>query len=141
MADVIAPLPLAVKVPTRAMNAPFRSEPLISKAYCPFKLELEKPTGVGVGVGVLLLPPPQAAARFARQMVTARKRRFTGPLLRSAVQVSRWAPKGSHACYAPRALDSLFAPTAPRTVRWFRTRRSPRRSARCHRWTVSGGWP
>src|SRR6266404_6947400 len=73
---VMLPLPSAVKEPMRAKKLPVTaSEPLIEKAYWPFRLELEKlPVGSG-GVGVEPLPP-QAAAKTAAQRVRARHRRF-----------------------------------------------------------------
>src|SRR5258708_9132326 len=47
------PLPSAVKLPARVkgvLNPPHSSVPLIKKAYCPFKLALEKvPAGRGGG--------------------------------------------------------------------------------------------
>ena len=51
IAEVMFPLPSAVKLPTRAMKPPFRSTPLMAKAYWPFRLVSEKfPVGGGGGV-------------------------------------------------------------------------------------------
>src|SRR2546425_9230568 len=79
IAEVMFPLPSAVKLPTRAMNPPFRSSPLMEKAYWPFRLLLEK-FPIGGGGGVIEAPPLQAAAQTARAIVPSKRTRFIAHL-------------------------------------------------------------
>src|SRR5437667_12830256 len=79
IAEVMFPLPSAVKLPTRAMKPPFRSTPLMAKAYWPFRLVSEK-FPVGGGGGVMEAPPLQAAAQSARAIVASRRTRFIAHL-------------------------------------------------------------
>src|SRR5258708_35625249 len=69
------PLPSAVKEPTRAKKPVEPLLPLIEKAYCPLRLELEKfPVGGGgIGTEPLLL---QAAAKVAANRARKRATRF-----------------------------------------------------------------
>src|ERR1700736_2195025 len=107
-AAVIVPLPFAMKLPTRAISLPFRSSPLISKAYCPLRLELVKPTLGGGGGGVEELLPPHAAANRAAQSARATIRCFTAHLRRFAAQTFRSAPTEDHARFLPRVLVCPF---------------------------------
>src|SRR5262249_21058043 len=68
-----------MKVPMRAKNPVSEACPVMIKAYCPFKLELEKPSGGGGG-GVELPPPLQAAANPATKMASRSAPRFIGAL-------------------------------------------------------------
>src|SRR2546427_9023253 len=79
IAEVMFPLPSAVKLPTRAMKPPDESSPLMEKAYWPFRLLLEK-FPIGGGGGVMETPPLQAAAQSARAIVANRRTRFTAHL-------------------------------------------------------------
>src|SRR5258708_38233876 len=69
------PLPSAVKEPTRAKKPVEPLLPLIEKAYCPLRLELEKfPVGGGgIGTEPLL---PQAVAKVAANSTRQRATRF-----------------------------------------------------------------
>src|SRR5438445_13117874 len=79
IAEVMFPLPSAVKLPTRAMKPPDESSPLMAKAYWPFRLLSEK-FPVGGGGGVMETPPLQAAAHNARTTARSRRTRFIAHL-------------------------------------------------------------
>src|SRR2546425_4537130 len=79
IAEVMFPLPSAVKLPTRAMKPPDESSPLMAKAYWPFRLLSEK-FPVGGGGGVMETPPLQAPAQSARVIVASRRTRFIAHL-------------------------------------------------------------
>src|SRR4029077_14522541 len=77
----MTPLPSAVKLPTRAMNAPKltpASLPLMEKAYVPLRLALENlPAGGGGTEGALF--PPHAAANNATTAARTNASGFTTP--------------------------------------------------------------
>src|SRR5260370_6009792 len=77
------PLPSAVKLPARVkgvLNPPHSSVPLIKKAYCPFKLALEKvPAGGGGGGPTTAVPPLHAAQREASRTAGSGRERLMEP--------------------------------------------------------------
>src|ERR1700682_2037084 len=77
---VIWPLPSAVKLPARVkgvLNPPHSSVPPIKKAYCPFKLALEKvPVGGGGGGPTIAVPLPHAAQNEANRIAASGKKRL-----------------------------------------------------------------
>src|SRR5438876_3686057 len=79
IAEVMFPLPSAVKLPTRAMKPPDESSPLMEKAYWPLRLLSEK-FPIGGGGGVIEAPPLQAAAHSARAIVASGRTRFIAHL-------------------------------------------------------------
>src|SRR5258708_14218189 len=72
---VIWPLPSAVKLPARVkgvLNPPQSSVPPIKKAYCPFKLALEKvPVGGGGGGPTIAVLVPHAAQKEATRIAAS----------------------------------------------------------------------
>src|SRR6266404_2858496 len=97
------PFPSAVKLPTRAMNAPKftpPSSPLIENAYVPFKSALEKPPVTGGGtLGALLLL--HAVAKRAATTARTTASGFTGHLLRPCPLYLRAAAGSRAYCAAP----------------------------------------
>src|SRR2546421_4403809 len=81
----IRPLPSAVKLPARVkalLNPPHSSVPAIKKAYCPFKLALEKvPVGGGGGGPTIVPPLLHAAVREASRIATSRSSRMIERLI------------------------------------------------------------
>src|SRR6202158_771199 len=77
---VIWPLPSAVKLPARVkgvLNPPHSSVQAIKKAYCPFKLALEKfPVGGGGGGPTIAVLLPHAAQKEATRIVASGKKRL-----------------------------------------------------------------
>src|SRR5258708_35799542 len=74
------PLPSAVKLPARVkelLNPPHSSVPAIKKAYCPFKLALEKvPVGGGGGGPTIAVLVPHAAQKEASRIAASGARRL-----------------------------------------------------------------
>src|SRR5260370_9519094 len=81
----MGPLPAAVKRAVRGRgvpNPPHSSVPLIKKAYCPFKLALEKvPAGGGGGGPTTAVPPLHAAQREASRTAASGRKRLMEPFI------------------------------------------------------------
>src|SRR5260370_31337307 len=80
----MGPLPAAVKLRARVkgvLNPPHSSVPLIKKAYCPFKLALEKvPAGGGGGGPTTAVPPLHAAQREASRTAASGRNLLMEPI-------------------------------------------------------------
>src|SRR5258706_362194 len=94
------PFPSAVKLPTRAMNAPKlvpASVPLIENAYVPFRSALVKPPVTGGGTeGALLLLHATEKRAAARTSASG----FTGHLLQTCRLYSPVAAESRARCAA-----------------------------------------